>query len=425
MIVAAEKRGSAETPSRLEWVLFVFVLLVQQNSFLSIPILTKDLSMAEMRAFDNVYNTAAVGLSILVTAWLCTNRLHIVVCAIRTNIWQVLFVCLALLSASWSIHPDITIRRGVAYAATIVISALLPLRFGHTGCMKVLSAAFTISAIGSLAFVAMFPKYGIMGIDDLQGCWQGVFCTKELLGSVMAVAIFVELYLLVAHSGKQQWRFCLLAAYVALLLLSRSMTALLTSSGYVAGACVYLLWRRSRTHCVLAAMLIAMLVAVGAVAMWSEPKAVLGAIGKDTTLTGRVGLWPVVLRLVEEKPLLGRGYRAMWQPDDLTTRSVDDAVGWAVPSAHNTFLEIALELGCTGVFVMVGVICVAVRAALWCCSHGSALLGWFSAMLAVGIVVAGQTGETLGRSQVIEWLVFSSLAISCGLQRRSRGALAG
>ena len=53
--------------------------------------------------------------------------------------------------------------------------------------------------------------------------------------------------------------------------------------------------------------------------MLPDSESALGIIGKDATLTGRVDLWQQVLKLVDEKPVLGWGYRAMWQPDDPST----------------------------------------------------------------------------------------------------------
>ena len=213
--------------SGFERMIFLFVLLVQQDAFVSIPMLIKNLPNGEMRGVENIYNTVGVALSILLIGWICLQRLRPLAYYWQNKpVGNVIYVS-CFLSAIWSIHPSITIRRGVGYVLTIIVGALLPLRFGVTGFMKVLSASFAISALGSFVFVAMFPQYGIMQVQSLEGCWQGVFATKELLGSVMAVAIFVELYIVVSCSGKEWWRLGLLAAYGSLVVLSRSMTALL------------------------------------------------------------------------------------------------------------------------------------------------------------------------------------------------------
>lgn len=406
---------SATAPGQLEGMIFVFVLLVQQNAFVSIPMMIKYETLAEMRGVENIFNTIGVALSLLLIGWISLKQLRLLTYISRRNVWPVSFACFVLLSAIWSIHPEITIRRGIGYVLTIVVAALLPIRFGITGSMKVLSASFAVSALGSVAFVALFPQYGIMHMQDLEGCWQGVFCTKELLGSVMAVAIYVELYVLVGGGRAKWWRCCLLAAYGVLLALSRSMTALIITLIYVAGVGAYLLWKRNGWRSVGALTTIACALLVGSVIALPDSQAAFGMIGKDATLTGRVDFWPSILKLVDERPVLGWGYRAMWQPDDPTTASVDSVAGFAVPQSHNAFLEIALGLGWVGVLVMGIMICLAIWRGVQCCANGSSLLGWFSLMFFLGTVVSGITTENLGENQVIEWLVFSTLFFSCGM----------
>lgn len=420
MTSPSQSRSSGNA-SRIEWIVFVFVLLVQQNAFVSIPMIVNGLTLGEMRGVENIFNTIGVAMSLLLIGWISYQRLRPLVHIGRANVWPLSFICLVLLSTIWSIHPDITFRRGVGYVLTVVIAALLPLRFGVNGCMKVLSASFAIAAFGSFAFVAILPQYGIMQTEGLEGCWQGVFSTKELLGSVMAVAIFVELFILISSSGRGRWRFLFLGAYGTLLVLSRSMTALLITVAYTVGAGAFLLWKRSGWRGVSAVTALAYALLIGSWIVFPDSQAALGIIGKDSTLTGRVGLWHEVLKLVDEKPVLGWGYRAMWQPDDSTTSVTDNATGIAAPSSHNAFLEIALGLGWTGVLMIVIMICVGIRRGIQCCANGSDLLGWFSLMFFGGTVVAGITTETLGENQVIEWVVFGALFFSCGIWGRRIG----
>ena len=244
----------------------------------------------------------------------------------------------------------------------------------------------------------------------------GSFLTKNLLGAVMTVAVFVELYLLVSSPRKEWWRSVSLGAFVTLLLLSRSMTQLLVAMAYAAGTGAYLLWRRSGWRSLVAFATTTCTVFLGITLLLPEPQSALHFIGKDSTLTGRTDLWPAILKLVEERPILGWGYRAMWQPDDATTASVDSVAGWGVPSSHNAIIEIALELGWSGVMIMGIMICLAFRRGIQCCTNGSGMLGWFSLMFFAGTLAAGMTNESLGQNQTIEWLVFSALFFSCGMR---------
>jgi exopolysaccharide production protein ExoQ len=72
------------------------------------------------------------------------------------------------------------------------------------------------------------------------------------------------------------------------------------------------------------------------------------ALGRDSSLTGRIPLWRLVLTEIAERPFRGYGYTAFW--DSWDGRRVSDTVNWdvAVPHAHNGFLEVWLGLGIIG-----------------------------------------------------------------------------
>lgn len=51
---------------------------------------------------------------------------------------------------------------------------------------------------------------------------------------------------------------------------------------------------------------------------------------------------------------------------------------------------------------------------LLCCMTGLLPPGLFTLMFFIGTLVAGQTIETMGRNQSIEWITFNVLNIACG-----------
>jgi O-antigen ligase len=194
------------------------------------------------------------------------------------------------------------------------------------------------------------------------------------------------------------------------------MTALLTAVIYLAGAGVFVLWRRNRRLGVVGVMAVTCTLLSTLVVLRLGSYSALSALGKDSTLTGRTGLWHLVLKLVKERPLLGWGYRATWQSSDPMTTWIDSNVGFKVPSSHNAFLEITLQLGWVGLVLMSLFIFAALRRGARCFAMGCNPLGWFSMMFVVGTLMAGLTTETLGQGQVIEWVVLNSLVFSCGVR---------
>jgi exopolysaccharide production protein ExoQ len=412
---------TGEKPSRWEWIVAVFVLIVQQGAFVSIPAVLSEVSLSKLRDNPpNPLNTAGIAMSIVFMGIACAPWIRQIGSLAWTNRFSFLFIVIVMVSATWSIHPDLTIRRGVGYMLTMLIAAYLALRFNLIDRMKALSASFATSAIGSLLFIAAFPQFGIMQEEGLAGTWRGVFMHKEEFGLVMQVAVFTELFLLVALRGRPRWRFGLLSIYFSLVVLSHSLTALLLSLMYVAGTGIYLLWQRDKLRAVVVSAMAFVLLFVSLITVWVSPGFALGILGRDITLTGRTQLWPAVVQLIEERPILGWGYRAMFQSDDASTAVIDRAADFGASSSHNGFLEVGLELGAVGVAVMLVILVVALGRGLLCCTTQIGPLGWFSLMLFVATILAAQTVEILGWNQRIEWVAFNVLSFSCGLALASR-----
>ena len=80
---------------------------------------------------------------------------------------------------------------------------------------------------------------------------------------------------------------------------------------------------------------------------------ILDLAGKDWTLTGRTVLFVQSLLMIARKPLLGYGFRAFWGPMDegggSVARELQGALNWVPPHSHNSFLDLALDLGLAGV----------------------------------------------------------------------------
>ena len=283
----------------------VFALIVQQGAFINKPPEMFGTSSMEL-ADVNMLNTIGVAISVaMIVIPACFNARKIGYLASK-NALTLLYMALVLISVVWSINPDLTIRRGLGYVLSMAIAAFLTVRFDETERMKLLSASLAVSAIGSLLYVAAMNE----GID-LTGSWSGVFPGKNVLGLMMALGLFVELFVLVASRGRPRWRFILLSLYFALVLLSRSATAVLISAMYLTAAFIYLLWKRDQTVAVVTALIVVLASLLGTFVLWVEPEFALGLLGKDTGLTGRTALWDVVVGLIQNRPWLGYGYRVM------------------------------------------------------------------------------------------------------------------
>ena len=64
------------------------------------------------------------------------------------------------------------------------------------------------------------------------------------------------------------------------------------------------------------------------------------SLGRDETLTGRTAVWADVLPAMKQQPLAGYGFGSFWTD---ARREL-----YEIPTAHNGYLDILLELGVVG-----------------------------------------------------------------------------
>src|SRR5215471_3351254 len=79
--------------------------------------------------------------------------------------------------------------------------------------------------------------------------------------------------------------------------------------------------------------------------------AVLKALNKDTTLTGRTLLWAVADNWIEQSPVFGHGYRSFWlgnSADSIALLSQFGLTDGRVFQFHQTFREILVDTGWVG-----------------------------------------------------------------------------
>jgi exopolysaccharide production protein ExoQ len=275
----------------------------------------------------------------------------------------VALVGVALLSVTWSIAPDITLRRGVALGLTTAFGWYLAARYSLRDVLRLVTYGLGATLVASVVFALWYPELGISaGATD--GAWQGAFLHKNALGKYAALSAL--LFILLWRTGRRSPSIPVagLVLSLGLLALSESQTGIIAFATLLALLPVMgvMRWRVRRGAPVIAgAVLIA-----GCMALFvsSNLELALAAIGRETTLTGRTALWAAVVETGARQPVLGTGYSAFWIPENPEAWSVRDLAGWGADAAHNGFLDLWLELGAVGLALFLLAALLAVRAAL-------------------------------------------------------------
>lgn len=71
-------------------------------------------------------------------------------------------------------------------------------------------------------------------------------------------------------------------------------------------------------------------------------------LGRDLTLTGRTGIWSVVLSKIAQHPWFGYGYKGFWRGMNGESIDVWYETLFMAPHSHNGFLDLLVELGIVG-----------------------------------------------------------------------------
>ena len=286
--------------------------------------------------------------------WICARHPNAVARSLSLN-WPVLALPLfALSSVIWSAYPSWTLRSGIQYLITAIIGVLAGSSIKPRILLQaLLSALVLITALGVLA-----GNNSVTGGEVTLG---GLFGSKNFFG--MSVALLLITAAIVAFDKQQPAVMRLMAigaAFVSptLLVLSRSTGALICTLVAMAGTTMLASVVRFAPVVRFAVFLMLAFIVLLLVIIWlyiGDFSAVLDSLGKNVTLTGRTWLWEWADREITAHPALGAGYQAFWQEGNWRAEEIwfhdqkSDKIGYHF---HNTYLQVAVDLGYTGLLVL-------------------------------------------------------------------------
>lgn len=296
---------------------------------------------------------------VVVSALAVMSNWKSVIGAIRRYPWAVTLVGLALLSAGWSVAPGQTLRRSVALLGGTALGLYLGARFSTERLLRITLVALGTATLLSLAFAVAVPSVGIShGLHE--GAWRGVFGNKNNAGAVAGLTLVFGLVFWLDSRRSRLLLAVMMLPPLALLVLSRSMSAVVASAA-IAVLLPFLYALRARPTTALlvanAAIIIAAATGLYLTSSYAEPADayadVLRALGRETTLTGRSEIWSAALEMMRHKAWLGYGFGAFWNGANSPASEVWAMLdGWPAPHAHNGYLDLGLDLGVVGLGVL-------------------------------------------------------------------------
>ena len=256
----------------------------------------------------------------------------------------VVVLVFALASTLWSQDWQLSMRRSIALALTLMFGVYFASRFSRKEQFRLLAWALGICII----FSFLFQVLGINPSDGGPG-WYGVFYLKTQLGATMALSTLVFLFWKRVEPPKARLAITGMVASLTLVVLSRDVTSLLVIlSLLVLLPCLQWGFRRSAGWAIITVITVFGFGTVGVLFIGRHIQEVTGILGKDPMLTGRVPLWILSTAMALRRPWFGYGLDAFWLPDAVYVRRMWHILHWMPPHAHNGLLELWLQLGLVG-----------------------------------------------------------------------------
>lgn len=257
-----------------------------------------------------------------------------------------------VLSASWSTMPTDTLVKSVV---CVGITALIYWAVAVIGVSRVTARLrWVFAALVALQYGVVFAaNAGVHSSDNpfLAGAWHGSFAHKNEAGAFAAVAVIWYAWSCVAHRRLTD-AFGLIAAGV-LLHHTHSLTsgALvfvgLLALAFVSAGGANLLVKAIKLLC-LVALAVAIAVAI------SNPDIQARLFSDPLALTGRIGLWKAAFWYWLDNPVLGAGFRGVFNNTLIDLNSyAETAYSFVAPHPHNAYLDLLAGTGLVGAILCV------------------------------------------------------------------------
>ena len=260
------------------------------------------------------------------------------------------FVLLAAASTVWSVDEALhTGWRSAVYAGL----ALLAWQLADLGDR-------VWQPLALMAAAGVFASHLVAGFDpstgtDLNGDWQGIYHSRNLLGPVAAIGVIAGVRLVWGGGSARRLGWALGLLSLLAMVYAGSRTAWLALAAGAGLATLPVMrhrlaqrWDEPRARATTWAALAAGVAAASAVsaAIWNTP-----------TFAQRRTIWQASWEQFLERPLHGHGFAAVWSwPEFLDNHDLLDR-----GSAHNGLLEVLLGLGVLGLVPFTVIVVLAVR----------------------------------------------------------------
>ena len=337
--------------------------------------------------------------------------------------WLPVTLCTVLIgwmfaSASWSIDPGTTERRAVAASFTTLFGLYFVASFDGRRMAEIIATTFLLLALGGLLAAIAYPTMGVHH-DVNAGDWRGLWFEKNQMGAMMVQGALGASAALAAGSRRRKTMILALILCTLMVLMSKSKTSLVCLMIVFLGSVMLTIMRRGPATAIVVLWLGVSLGGMAAMVMWLAPELIYTALGKDPSLTGRTDIWESLMRQSAKAPLTGYGYGAFWLETSTPANWVRHDTDWDVPTAHNGWMDILVQLGWIGIGLVASILSLATISALF--RFRKVADGhWATLALAIFLLVTLSESFILERNGIVWSMACAAIARLLGPAPRPR-----
>jgi exopolysaccharide production protein ExoQ len=272
--------------------------------------------------------------------------------------WPLLILpIMCLISTIWAPSVNEAIRKGVFMALSGAIAVYAASRL--TG-RQIITIYFLGEIYGALLT--------LIAPNPVGGNWTGPFGQKNFLAVHMFI-LYATSFALTLDRGSNRWIRMAAAGFVLvsalIIVMTKSATTLIMMAGATGAFLAHAyLWeparriRHMRTLIIMVLLLIALttVLIVFGLFQLDAATALLDALGKDSTLTGRTFIWDWGHRIMNENPWTGVGANGFWRPEIGVANQITTFFYYehfVKFSFHNSYLENGVQFGYPGYYATI------------------------------------------------------------------------
>lgn len=330
--------------------------------------------------------------------------------------WLVgVFIALVFLSLFWSVSFSVTLFRALEFFFATLVAAYIGVRYRPGDLMGIVFWFAAIMLILSSAIAYAVPQTGVMYWAPFFGAWRGIYWHRNHLGSITALVNAVLFCRAIFAVESRNRDGVLDGIFYAFSLLVLYFTK--SATGYilfiVMHFCVicYWLWikvwhrlRKQHYYMIFGSLLL------GGILILLNLDFVFGLFNRNSTLTGRVGLWNYLLQeIVPQRLWWGYGFGAFWTLDSFR-ELVRQNIGWASQPliGDNGFLDILLHVGVVGLLIFVTILALAlVRTVKYAISRKT-LADFIPLQVMLYALFANISFSMFAETEVFVWLLIAA-----------------